>query len=419
MFMQNLTEEQRLDKAVVAIMSHKKYVALAPVLMVGKRIIVDDPSVPTACTNGRDEWYGREFVKKLNDAELRFLVLHEVWHKLYKHLIIWLHLYEEDPFLANCANDFVSNLEIVDENQDGFATMTGELEKGCYDEKYRGMDSAQVYNLLRQDLPTPPPPPRGIPNDSGEDGAGANQGSETLPNGQSPFDTHDWEGAKELTPEEKRALGRELDEAIRQGTLIAGKMGSGGARDFSELLKAQVDWREALRDFISDTCTGKDYSTYRKPNRRFLSLGIYMPSGVTETVGELVLAVDTSGSIGQREITQFLSEIKSICDTVQPDGVRLLYWDTKICRDEKYDKEDLKTIVESTKPEGGGGTNVRCVTEYIRDEAINAQACIVLTDGDLYNGWGEWNMPVLWCVMDNDSKTADVGKTIHINSRDM
>ena len=99
--------------------------------------------------------------------------------------------------------------------------------------------------------------------------------------------------------------------------------------------------------------------------------------------------------------------------------MRLLYWDTKICRDEKYNKEDLETIVKSTKPEGGGGTNVRCVTEYIRDEAINAQACIVLTDGDLYNGWGEWSMPVLWCVMDNSSKTADVGKTIHINSRDM
>ena len=69
MFMQNLTEEQRLTKAVVAIMSHSGFVALASVMMVGKREVTDDPLVPTACTNGRDEKYGREFVKKLNDAE--------------------------------------------------------------------------------------------------------------------------------------------------------------------------------------------------------------------------------------------------------------------------------------------------------------------------------------------------------------
>ena len=57
-----LTEEQRLTKAVVSIMSSPKYVALAGVLMIGERSVVDDPSVPTACTNGRDEFYGREFV---------------------------------------------------------------------------------------------------------------------------------------------------------------------------------------------------------------------------------------------------------------------------------------------------------------------------------------------------------------------
>ena len=410
MFMQNLTEEQRLTKAVVAIMSHSGFVALASVMMVGKREVTDDPLVPTACTNGRDEKYGREFVKKLNDAELRFLVLHELYHKLYKHLHIWRHLYDEDPHLANCANDFVINLKIVDENRDGFATMTGELANGCYDVQYRGMDSAQVYNLLRKQQGD---------GSAGNDSGDGDSGSGSLPNGQSPFDEHDWDGAQELSDEEKRELARELDEAIRQGALVAGKMGSGGDRELEELLKPQVDWREALRDFVCDTCVGADYSTYRKPNRRYLSAGIVMPSGVTETVGELVIAIDTSGSIGQIEITQFLSEVKSICDTAKPDGVRLLYWDTEICCDEKYDKADIDSLTESTKPSGGGGTDVNCVTDYIRDNNINAQACIVLTDGHLYGGWGQWTMPVLWCVMDNEGANPDVGKTVHITGRDM
>jgi len=411
MFQANLTEEQRLSKAVVAIMGSPKYTALAGVLMIGDRTVTDDPMIPTACTNGRDEMYDRAFMASLSDAELRFLVLHEVYHKLFKHLHIWRHLYDEDPDLANRANDYVINIKLVDDNGDGFATMTGPLENGCLDEKYRGMDSAQVYNLLRKQQP------KGTAGQGGEGGSGGS-GSSKL-QGQQPFDDHDWEGAKELTADEKRELARDLDEAIRQGALVAGKLGSGGDRDLEELLQPQVDWREALREFIQDTCAGKDYSTYRKPNRRYLSSGIYMPSGVTEQVGELIVAIDTSGSIGSRELSAFLSEVKEICDTVHPDGVRVLYWDTQICRDEKYDSQDLDKLVASTKPEGGGGTDVQCVTDYIRDHNINAQAAIVLTDGHLYGGWGQWTMPVLWTILDNERAKPDVGKTVNIKSRDM
>ena len=400
LMLNQLTEEQRLTKAVVSIMGNPKYTALAGVLMIGDRNVVDDPSVPTACTNGRDEMYGREFVKQLNDAELRFLVLHEVYHKLFRHLTTWRHLYNQDAHLANVACDHVINIKIVDDNKDHFASMTGALESGCYDRKYVGMDTAQVYNLLRED----------------QEGDGGGQGSEPLPEG---FDKHDWDGASEMDAEEIRELAREIDEAVRQGALVAGKMGSGGDLGLEELLQPQVNWREALREFIQTTCAGSDYSTYSKPNRRYLSSGIYMPSGISEQVGELVLAIDTSGSIGKKELAAFLSEVKEICDTVHPDGVRLLYWDTKVCRDEKYDTHDLDNIVNSTKPEGGGGTDVECVTDYIRDNNINAQAAIVLTDGHLYGGWGQWSMPVLWCIMDNNHAKPDVGKTVNIKSRDM
>ena len=403
LMLNQLTEEQRLTKAVVSIMGNPKYTALAGVLMIGNRNIVDDPSVPTACTNGRDEMYGREFVKQLNDAELRFLVLHEVYHKLFRHLTTWQHLYQQDAQLANMACDFVINLKIADDNaKDRFATMTGILEGGCYDTKYAGMDTAQVYNLLRDD----------------QDGNEGGQGSESLPDGGQPFDEHDWDGAEEMTADEQRELAREIDEAVRQGALVAGKLGSGGDRDLAELLQPQVNWREVLREFVQTTCTGSDYSTYRRPNRRYLSSGMYMPSGISEQVGELVVAIDTSGSIGQRELSAFLTEVKEICETVHPESVRLMYWDTRVCRDEKYDMHELDTLVQSTKPAGGGGTDVTCVTDYIRDNNINAQAAIVLTDGYLFGGWGQWTMPVLWCVMDS-GRTADVGKTVHIKSRDM
>ena len=393
-----LTPEQRLSKAVVNIMS--KAHALSGVIMIGDRTVEhDNAKVPTACTNGRDEWYGAEFVGKLNDAELRFLVFHEVYHKLYRHLTTWQHLYKENPQLANIACDHVINIKIQDEyGKDGWVKMP---EGGCFDEKYRGWDTAQVFNDLRDNEP----------EDEDEGGGGTGK-----PKG---FDDHDWEGASDMDAEEIRELARDIDEAVRQGALIAGKLGSGGDRNLEELMQPQVDWREVLREFVQTTCAGSDYSTWKRPNRRYIGAGIYMPSGVSEKVDELVVAIDTSGSIGGKELSAFLTEVKSVCDTVHPDKVRLLYWDTKVCRDEAYEMHELDGLVNSTKPAGGGGTSVECVPEYMQKHDIKPQACIVLTDGDLYGGWGTWTTPVLWCILDNKGRKPDVGMTVHINSREM
>jgi len=387
-----LTAEQRLGKAVVDIMGNPKYIALAGVLMIGDRSV--DDKVPTAGTNGRDEVYGRGFIETLSDAELRFLVLHECYHKLYRHLMTWRHLYDEDAQLANQACDYVINIKLTDDNKDGFAVMP---KVGLLDEKYRGMDSAQVFKLLKKD---------GKDDKSQGQGQGQGQGG--------GMDEHDWEGAKDMTPDEAKELARDIDEAIRQGALAAGKLGSGGDRMFDDLLQTKIDWREVLREFVAITCQGNDYSTWRRLNRRFISSGYYMPSGVSEQVGELVIAIDASGSIGGRELAQFLGEVKGICDQVKPEAVRILYWDTKVCADEKYVGADVENIVKTTKPAGGGGTTVTCVPEYMTKHGVKPQAVIVLTDGYLGRSWGTWACPVLWCIVGNKSARPDVGKYVHV-----
>jgi len=427
-----LTADERLSKSIVAIMGNPKYTALAGVLMLGEKTIDED--CPTACTNGRDEKYGREFVEGLTDAELRGLVLHENYHKLYSHLTTWRHLYNINAQLANVACDYVINIKIMDDNKDGFATLP---EGALLDDKYRGMDTAQVFNLLKDERDLNKDMRRiAEGDDTGEDGRSGSGDNESEGDGEqvrsnttgsqntavgkgTGFDEHDWDGAQELSDEEKRELARDIDEAIRQGALAAGKMGASGNRDLDELMQPQVDWREVLREFIQTTCIGSDYSTYSRPNRRLMSQGIYMPSGISEQVEELVIAIDTSGSIGQSELTTFLSEVKGVCDTVKPAKVRLLYWGCSVVGDESYAMHELDQLVTSTKPKGGGGTDVTCVTEYMAKKSIKPQATIVLTDGYLYAGWGEWTCPVLWAVLDNKHALPDVGKAVHITSRDM
>jgi predicted metal-dependent peptidase len=350
--------------------------------------------------------YGRAFVEELNDPELRFLMLHEVYHKLYKHLTTWAWMYKQNPTLANIACDHVINIKISDDNTDGWAVMPA---NGYRDYKYRGWDEARVFKDLCE-------------NDSGGDGNGdgdSTTGSHNAAVGRG-FDEHDWEGAQELTDDEKRELARDIDEAIRQGALVAGKIGDGSERDrFGDLLESQVDWREVLREFIQTTCAGSDYGTWSRPNRRYLSSGYYMPSGISDQVGELVVAIDTSGSIGQRELTLFMSEIHQICQTLNPERIRVLYWDTRVRGNETYEMHELDELPKATKPVGGGGTNVECVPNFIRDEGIKPQACVVLTDGYVWGSWGQWDCPVLWCILDNKTAKPDTGKQVHIQSGDM
>lgn len=400
-----LSAEERLSKAVVAIMGHPRYTALSGILMIGDKTICDD--VPTACTNGRDVKFGRAFVDGLTDAELRGLILHEEeGHKLYRHLTTWRHLYDKNAELANIACDYVINIKITDDNKaDGFA----KLPKGALvDAKYRGMDSAAVFKLLEQDDQSDPSDPSD-PSDSGDDDGGTGI----------PMDEHDWEGAQELSQEEQDELARDIDEAVRQGAMLAGKMGGVVGRDIEDLLVPQVDWREVLREFIQNTCAGNDYSTYARPNRRLMSQGIIMPSGISEQVEELVIAIDTSGSIDQWSLTAFLTEVKCICDTVNPNKLRLLYWGHRVVRDESYEMHELDELIKSTKPLGGGGTDVNCVTAYMAKHSIKPQATVVLTDGDLYGGWGEWTCPVLWTILNNRHAVPSNGTCVHIKAGDM
>jgi len=392
-----LTEEQRLSKAVVDIMPHIP--EISGLLMIGERSI--DDTVPTACTNGRDEFYGRAFVASLNDAELRFVIIHEVFHKMYRHLVTWSHLWKICPRTSNISMDYDINGKIMDEyGQSGWVKMP---KGGCYDPKYKGWGTAKIFWDIYDPDAANNQPQGGKPDDGHPEG----------------FDEHDWEGAQDMTPDEQREIQREVDEAIRQGSLVAGKMGSGGNRDMEELLKPKVDWREVLREFVQTTCAGNDYSTWKKPNRRYMGTGIYMPSGISEQVECIAEHNDMSGSIGKREQQIMISELVGICEAVKPDELHVSYWDTKVCGYEKYTNDELHTVATKTNPVGGGGTNVCCVPEYMSANGIKPQASIVFTDGYLHNGWGTWDHPVLWVIVDNKNAKPDHGVTVHVKSEDL
>jgi predicted metal-dependent peptidase len=370
--------------------------------MIGKVGVRDD--IETACTNGRDVFYGRKFVESMNDKQMLFVVLHELSHIAWRHTTTWKHLYDKDPMLANCACDFVINLQLVDQDPDGkeimFPTDATGTRLGLLDEQYRGMDAQQVFNLLKEEYENGQSP----------------RAQDELGGGQ--FDEHDFEGAEKLTAEEQQELSSRITQALHQGKQLAGKMGGEVPRDLQGLVEPQVSWQEALRDIVKQACKGTGDSSWRKFSRRHLGSDIYLPQNIEHKVGKILVAVDTSGSIGGVILDTFLSEVKSICDEVRPESVDLLYWDWVIAGHETYTDGQYENLVEQTKPSGGGGTNPDCIPAYIKEHSMNQEVTIVLTDG-YYSSEGDWSgvsTPILWCVVDHKYYTSQTGKVIHIKT---
>lgn len=425
--MTKLTAEQRIERTHVQLMRDKNFCLFSGVFMVGKVIISD--TLPTARTDGRNVEYGRKFVDRINDKQLAFLVIHEAMHKAYRHMMVWKKIAKENASLANMAMDYVINLQIQDYDPQCITVEMPQDENGevmgLIDEKYRGMDTMQVYQILKQNCKGG----GGNKNGSGSKGSGDRSDSkgggqpDKLSDGQGDqggepyeFDEHDWDGASNLSDEEEQELGREIDHALREGAILASKMKGNVPRGIEELLHPKVDWKEALRDFVKAHTKGLDESTWRKPHRKYLGVDIVMPSTIGFKAERISIGVDTSGSISGSLIGRFLGEVKLLCDDVEPEIVDMMYWDSCIAKHEVYAAAEVSNLVSATKPAGGGGTEPDCVPAYLIKHGIKPQCLVMLTDGVFFGHniqkWEEVNVPVLWCVVGNSEFVPKIGQAV-------
>jgi len=394
-------EDQRLKRAHVALMKHQETALYSGIIMMGKSEVKDD--IPTACTDGINKYYGREFIGKLNDMELRALVLHENLHVALNHVSRFKRLFQENPMLMNACADYVVNDVIVHLKDENLCKLP---EGGLYEDKYHNWSVKEVYDDLKEQLSNPVDNDDADTGDAPSDGNLDDQpgrGSKLSPDSLKTLDEHNF-GDSDKSPKELKEMKQKVEDALKEGSILAGKFGANVPRAIEELFEPKIDWREVLREFIQQSIKGNDEYTWRKFNKRMMANDIYLPSMENETIGELVIAIDTSASIGQKELTEFATEVVSICDTVTPDRIRLLWWDYEVAKEQVFNQDSYQNIKDLLKPDGGGGTRVSCVSEYMVKHKIEPQACIVFTDGYVENDIS-WDIqsPTLWVVTENKS----------------
>ena len=116
------------------------------------------------------------------------------------------------------------------------------------------------------------------------------------------------------------------------------------------------------------------------------------------------------------DLTEFATELASICELVTPEAVRVLWWDTAVHGEQTFKPDTYGQIASLLKPLGGGGTHVGCVSKYIAEKKLNAECVIVFTDGYVESNI-EWNIvpPTLWMITQNKDLDIPTGKKVIFN----
>lgn len=381
-----LTRSQRIEKSQSIIARTKELSQFAPLVMFGDTKI---GACSTAYTDGRNIVMGDAFMDTLTDEELVFVILHEALHIGFRHITQWADLWKQDAQITNMACDYVINLPLLDLTKVCRYIAVPVAKDGPHkgeripliDENFRGLNAKQVYDILKKEE-----------DEQGEGRAKAGQ----------QFDEHDFAAGEELTQAEKDALANDVDQLIRQGNEVAGRMGGTALRELGEVIASKVDWREVLADHVrSSMAKGFGKTTWRRFNRRMQGAGIYMPSTYDDSFRRIVVGVDTSGSIQGPLLSAFLGNVQKVVEDVCPEELVLVYWDGRVQSVETYNAQTYGTLINTTKPKGGGGTDPSCVPNYLREHGLveGTQCVLMLTDG-YFGAQGDWSqLPApLWCV---------------------
>jgi predicted metal-dependent peptidase len=315
------------------------------------------------------------FVNQCNTGQLLWTLMHELGHIIFDHIPIAI---EHNLNLRkhNIGTDHYINLWL---KALGFEEPTH--IKVYRDNKYRGWSSMKIYN----DLPDDPEDKGGMGNDIRTDTV--------------------------LDPKKHK---QKVDDMLQKAATQAKIMGEPGSipghiqRHLDEINSPELPWFQILQNKL--LAYARDDYTMHRPNRRYMP-DFYMPSMINESLGHCIAAADVSGSIWDELLSQIGAEIKYFWETLKPTSLRLISFDTEIRDNKVYEQGDS---LDNLVLHGGGGTNVKPVLQYVRDE--DPTITLIFTDGGFTMPEGD-EIPgdVFWIIKGCPNFDPPYGEVIHFN----
>lgn len=423
--MTNQKAHDALIKARTKLM--KGHVGMASMLLHLDLVEVSPETCKTMSTDGKHIFYCPEFVMEIDDDELRGVLVHEALHVAYEHM---LRRGKRHHSVWNIACDYAINGHLL------FDLKMNLPKGGLWANEYRGMTSEAIYALLVKDEDKLQNAIDDISQGQSETLSQTSTGEKVgdislddipVPAGQILEPTDD--NGKPLSDAAMSEMKGQIQRAVSLADKLEKAMSkdgtSGMSNSIEELKQFQVDWKSELSDFLQSTVA--DDNSWSRLNRRHQWRGINLPSKAKSPQGgELAVAIDTSGSVSQAELSMFATEIQAMAVDCGLDKIRVCYCDTTVRKNEQGEWWDIYALDEGDnlelKVRGGGGTRFdppfNLFNDYT-DDAHDVQAFIYFTDG-----WGrvepesEPDVPVIWCLTDESfySEGLPFGEKLYVDT---
>ena len=390
-----------------------------------RQTLVETDQCKTMATDGKQLYYNPAFVDSLPMAQLKGVCVHEALHPAMQH---HTRRGDRDPNTWNEAADYAINPIVLNA---GLVLPDGALVR----DDFAGLDAVRIYNLLlaeRQQQDNEPESDDDEQQDDqhddgddaessdGEDSSDETDDSDTSDDasddgddsddaddgdasgdddgdgeqqGNAPSDdAGDAEGG-DIIPDfggcgavidasddanEIAEEAADWQEAVSAAELHADEVAAGtiagGLREaIKQAREPQRDWRALLREYMTEAARA-DYS-WQRPNRRFVSGGLVLPSLYAEGMGPVAVNIDASGSMPRHVLADVLAEVQAICTDIAPEFIDVRVHDSRVSHVERFEPgEDIDVPLTS------GGTYFEPVVADMEDSGEQYAVCLWFTD---------------------------------------
>jgi len=367
---------RKINQAKIILMTTPGTVFFSSLLSYLK--IVIDETMSTAWTDAIHIGFNPDFVKKCTPDELIGVFMHELGHVIYEHVEIALDgKLVHDTY--NIAGDHYINLWL---EQMGY-TLPHFIDFYC-DTKYTRWSSLKIYADLIKN-PPPPPPPNGMGSDI------------RMPENMSKAEHKE----RVISNIVKATMQAEMNDEY-------GSVPGHIKRIVKDVVAPKLPWQTILQNHLNNYARN-DY-TLRRPNKRYMP-DFYLPTLYSENMGHVICAKDVSGSISAQELSQIDAEQTYFWDVMKPLTMRVMTFDTQIHQNKIIEQGD--TPQESVL-EGGGGTDVRPILKYVREE--DPKLTLIFTDGYFeVPNLEEITNDIFWIIKGNPNFKVPHGTVIHMD----
>lgn len=329
----------------------------------------------TAATDGLKFYYNSRFIMMLKPKEVEFLVGHEVLHVVYDHMG---RRGNRNPEIWNIADDYAVNADLKRHKVGEFIKTVPCL----YETKYDGKAAEEIYDDLMknvQKISIDDLLDQMIDDHMDDEGDGdGDQKGEGNKKGKRPT----------MSPEERERVRQEVKQAIinAASSAEAGSLPLGVERLIKQATNPVMPWRELIQTNLTSAIR-TDYS-WMRPSRRGWHMDAIMPGMNPGEEIDVVVAIDMSGSISNKQAQQFLGEIGGMMNSFDGYKVHVFCFDTETYNPKDFSSENMD-LIDEYEPMGGGGTDFDCIFTYLKDIGNVPKRLIVFTDGYPFGSWGD------------------------------